>query len=158
MQLLSFDRSNLPQAALVALASVAAAALLGFVLAYWGWVWFAPRPEPRAPVVAEPGSGAPAASLFGIAQKEQGGASPGSSTIKLLGVVAAAPGRRGYAVVQLESREILAVLEGEEISSGLRLAEVAADHVVVERGGTRQTVTWPDKSVAVPAAPMRPTR
>lgn len=159
MQLFSFDRSNLPQTVLVALVTVAAVALLGFVLAYWGWVWFAPRPEPRAPVVAaEPGSSAAAGSLFGVAQKEQGGSAPSASAVRLLGVVAATPGRRGYAVMQLENREIVAVPEGEEISAGLLLTEVAADHVVLDRGGARETVTLPDKGPAVPAAPLRPAR
>ncbi len=160
MQPISFDRSNVPQAALVALVTVAAVAVLGFVLAYWAWVWFAPRAEPRAPMVAHSTSGEAAASLFGTAPKQPSGPAPGRSSVKLLGVVAATPGRRGYAVVQLDAGEIAAVPEGEEVSTGVRLAEVAPDHVILERGAARETVTWPEKGAPpiAPVAPLRPSR
>ena len=36
------------QTAVVSLVALAALALLGLVLAYWTWEWFAPSPEPRA--------------------------------------------------------------------------------------------------------------
>jgi general secretion pathway protein C len=157
---LSLDRSNLPQTAAVAVMTVAALALLGYVLAYWGWVWLAPRPEPRTQAVADAtGSGASAAgTLFGIAQADRSGSAPTQSSIRLLGIVAATPGRRGYAVVQLETKEILAVSQGDDIAPGIRLAEVAVDHVVLERGAIRETLAWPEKSMAPETAPMRLTR
>ena len=158
MQLVSLDRSNLAQTAGVALATVAALVLLGFVVAYWGWAWLAPRPEPRAQVAADKSGGNSAGLLFGVAQLDRSGAAPSGSAIRLLGIVAATPGHRGYAVVQLETKEILAVSEGEDITSGIRLAEVGVDHVILERGAIRETLAWPEKTTAAETAPMRPNR
>jgi len=141
MQLFSLDRSNLPQTAAVALATIAALAVLGLVAAYWTWAWLAPRPELRTQAAAEDG-GAPADALFGNAQQDQVGAAPTGMAIRLIGIVAATEGRLGYAVVQLETKEILAVLEGEEVTPGVRLAQIEIDHVVLERGGIRETLEW----------------
>jgi general secretion pathway protein C len=152
---LSLDRSNLPQTAVVVLATLAALVFIGFVAAYWGWALFAPRSEPRAQVAAEAGNGTSAAGLFGIAQPGLNNAAPTGSAIRLLGIVAATAGRRGYAVVQLESKEILAVPEGGDVAPGIRLAEVGIDHVILERGALRETLAWPDKNAAPESAPMR---
>jgi general secretion pathway protein C len=141
----------------VFLVTLAGLALLSVVLAYWTWVWFAPRAEPRAQ--AEPvqsGSLASAAAMFGTARPEQKTAVPTGIAIRLLGVVAASHNRLGYAVVQLEAKRILAVLEGEEIGPGIRLAEVHPDHVILERSGMRETLAWPKRrTTAAPAAPTR---
>ncbi len=155
MQQISFDRSNSGQTALVALATVAALALLGFVTAYWTWGWLAPRPEARAPGAADMGGGASAGALFGNLQRDRTGAVPVGIAIRLLGIVAAAGGRSGYAVVQLEPRQILAVREGEDVAPGVRIAEVGIDHVILERGGIRETLTWPEKSSSREPPPMR---
>lgn len=151
MRDISLDRSGLAQTAVVSLVTLAALVLLGVVLAYWTWVWFTPRPEPRAQPLADPvGRVASANLLFGTVQRNQNIAAPTGIAIKLLGVMAASGGRRGYAVVQLEARQILAVHEGEDIAPGIRLAEVHADHVILERNGMRETLTWPEKKTAVP--------
>jgi general secretion pathway protein C len=63
-----------------------------------------------------------------------------------MGVVAATAGRRGHAVLRLDAKKTLAVLQGEEIEPGLRLAEVHVDHIVLERNGARETLAWPEKS------------
>lgn len=148
--MISLERSSLAQTAVVSLVTLAALVLLGVVLAYWTWAWLAPRPEPRAQPLADPvGRVASANSLFGSVQRDQNIAAPTGIAIKLLGVVAASGGRRGYAVVQLEARQILAVHEGEDIAPGIRLAEVHADHVILERNGTRETLTWPEKNTSV---------
>jgi general secretion pathway protein C len=158
MQQVSLDRSNLAQTAVVALVTHAALALLGFVAAYWTWSWFAPRPEARAQAAADPGGGASAGVLFGNAQRDRNGAAPTGIAIRLLGIVAATGGRSGYAVVQLEPRQILAVREGEDVAPGIRLAEVGTDHVILERGGTRETLAWPEKSASTEPAPLRANR
>ena len=75
--------------------------------------------------------------------------------MRLLGIVAATPGRRGYAVVQLETKEIMAVSEGDDVAPGVRLAEIAIDHVILERGAHRETLAWPEKSAVPEPAPMR---
>lgn len=151
----------------VVLLTLAAAALLGAVLAYWTWVWFAPRAEPRARAApAQSGSLASAGAIFGNVQRQQAAAAPTGIAIRLLGVVAASGGQRGYAVVQLEAKRILAVLEGDEVDPGVRLAEVHPDHVVLERGGARETLQWPKRTTTAapvsskpaPAAPKRKIR
>ncbi len=154
MQQLSFDRSNFPQTAVVTLVTVAVLVLLAFVAAYWTWTWFAPRPELRAQAAADPGGGASPDALFGKVQRDQNSTAPTGMAIRLLGIVAATEGRLGYAVVQLETKDILAVPEGEDVSPGIRLAEVGFDYVILERGGIRETLAWPDKNPA--AAPPAP--
>jgi general secretion pathway protein C len=123
------------------------------VLAYWTWIWFAPRAEPRAEVaVVESGSLGAAGLVFGRVDRNRNAAAPTGIAIRLLGVVAASGGRRGYAVVQLEAKQILAVLEGEDVTPGLRLAEVHPDHVILDRGGVRETLAWPVKKGSAPAS------
>src|SRR5512141_499294 len=123
MQVLPLGRSGLAQTALVYLLTLAALTLFGWVLAYWTWVWFAPRPEPRAEAAAgEAGNLLSASAVFGRIERNKDGAAPTGIAIKLLGVVAASGGRRGYAVVQLDAKQILAVHEGGDVSPGLRLA------------------------------------
>lgn len=153
MQALSFARPGIAQTVLVSTLSLLSVALLGAVLAYWTWAWFAPRPEPRLePAAAQSGSVASAGAIFGIVPRQQAAAAPTGIAIKLLGVVAASGGRRGYAVVQLEAKEIRAVHEGEDVAPGIRLAEVLADHVILERSGMRETLALPERKGSAPTA------
>jgi general secretion pathway protein C len=152
--LVSLDRLKIQQTAVIAFANVAALAVFGIVAAYWTWGWLAPRPAPRAQAAADTGGGASAAALFGHAQRDQTGSAPTGMAIRLLGIVAATGGRRGYAVMQLEARDILAVPEGNEVAPGITLAKVGIDHVLLERGGIRETLAWPDRSPG--AAPIVP--
>jgi general secretion pathway protein C len=146
----------------VPLITVLALALLSAVLAYWTWTWFAPRPQPRAPAVAEAGTSfAAAAELFGRAQRRGDGPAPTGIAIKLLGVAAAAGKTRGYAIVELEPRNILAVRVGDEVAPGIRLAEVYPDRVILERSGTREMLAWPEPraratQAVAPAPQARP--
>lgn len=158
MQAMTLERSRLAQTALVSALTFAALALLGLVLAYWTWVWLAPRPVPRAPAAVQPTEGLAAApGLFGGAPTGRAVAAPTGIAIRLLGIVAATQGGRGYAAVQLEAKEILAVREGEDIAPGIRLAEVAARHVILERGGIRETLPLPGPAAAPqPAVPPTP--
>lgn len=149
------DHSNLPQTAAVVLVTAAALVLLGFVAAYWTWGMLAPRPAARAQAAADAGGDASAGMLlFGNVKRGGGNAVAASDAIRLLGVVAAAGGRRGYAVVQLDPRQILAVREGEEVVPGVRLAEVGADHVVLDRSGTREKLAWPERGTSTAPAAM----
>lgn len=157
MRQISLEQTDLAQTAAIAMVTVAAVVLLAIVAARWSWTWFAPSPVPRAQSVTAAGSGAPAGTLFGNAGRDGSLGSPvrTANAIKLLGIVAASPGRRGYALVQLEANEQLAVLEGEEIVPGLRLAEIAADHLILERSGTRETLSWPEKNAATQSPVFR---
>jgi general secretion pathway protein C len=155
MQVLPLGRSSLAQTAVVSLLTLAALAVLGLVLAYWTWIWFGPRTEPRAEVVAaETGNIGSASLAFGRVERNKAAAAPTGIAIRLLGIVAASGGRRGYAVVQLEAKQILAVHEGDDVSPGLKLAEVHPDHVILERGGARETLAWPSKKGAASVSPQ----
>ncbi len=157
---ISIDRSNRAQTALVYLIILAALALLGGVLLYWTRLWFIPHPQPnfesgtRADVeAAEDVSGV--SDLFGIAQREQSSiAVPVGPEVRLFGVVAASGHGRGYAILQVDGRETLAVREGENIAPGLQLAEVHAEYIVLERDGMRETLVLQRQNP--PADPARP--
>ena len=125
------------------LATLAAASLLGAVLAYWTWAWLAPAAAPRAPAVAQAVTQASSAhGLFGSAA-----AASSASAVRLTGVVAASEGRRGHAVLRLDGKKTVAILQGEDVEPGLRLAEVHVDHIVLERNGARETLAWPEKGM-----------
>ena len=127
------------------LATLAALALLGLILAYWSWAWLAPTPAPRAPAaVVIAGLTSSAAGLFRTVKVGPGTAAA-SSALRLLGVVAASGGRRGHAVLWLDAKRTVAVLQGEDVEPGLRLAEVHVDHIILERNGVRETLAWPEK-------------
>jgi general secretion pathway protein C len=146
MRQFPLDRENLAQTAVVTLATAAALILLGFVGAYWTWTWFAPAPAASAPAAAVPAGRISAGALFGSVQRDPVSAAPTGIAIRLLGIVAAQGGLPGYAVVELEPRQILAVREGDDVAPGIRLAEVGPDQIILERGGIRETLAWPDKT------------
>lgn len=128
--------------------TVAAMVLLVMVATYWTWEWLSPRQEPRAPGVeiASDHAVTTDSKLFGDLALDRKIALPTGIEIKLLGVVSATPGRSGYALIQLDPKKILAIREGEDIAPGIRLAEVAADHLTIERRGARETLGWPIKN------------
>lgn len=155
---ISNRRSNLAQTALVSALGLAALSLLGLVLAYWTWAWLGPRPAPRLESSAEsPGPIAAAGDLFGRAPPRDGGDAQTGLSIRLLGVVAATAGRPGYAVMQLDAKQSLAVREGEIVTPGVRLDKVYPDHVTLERSGTRETLAWPARGKAA-LSPVPGTR
>ena len=139
-------RTDAAQTALVYLTSFIALALLAAILAYWTRTLFIAPPKPAGePETAVTGNAAPAGELFGFAQPLAPLAAAAGPDISLSGVAAASGGGRGYAIVQLDGKEILAVPEGGNIASDVRLAEVHPDHVVVERNGAREILVWPEK-------------
>jgi general secretion pathway protein C len=153
MQTISLERSNLVRTTIVSLVTLAAVTLLSMVLAHWTWEWFAPRREPHSPLPDRSGLQVNAAyGLFGNAQRNPDGAAPTGIAIRLLGIVAATEGQRGYALMQLEAKEMIAVREGDNIAPGIRLAKVDTDHIILERGGARETLAWPQKGLATPFA------
>ena len=144
---LSFDRTAFVQAAVVTVVTVAALGLLGFVGAYRTWQWFAPRAEPSQQSQPEPASQPVAAlGLFGSVPREANVSIPTGTAIRLLGVVAAVEGREAFAIVVLDGKQIVAARKGSEIAPGLMLADVAADHVELERNGARESLAWPEKA------------
>lgn len=129
------------------LATLAALTLLSVVLAYWSWAWLAPPAVPRAPAaVVSSGSASAAAGLFRDVKSGPGVTAAGPSTIRLVGIVAPSGGRRsGQAVLRLDGKKTVAVLQGQDVEPGLRLAEVHVDHIILERNGARETLAWPEK-------------
>lgn len=155
MPRISFDRSELLQTSAVIVSTLVALALLAWVLAYWSWLWLLPRPQPRGddtPLAVA--SGASPAALFGVAPRTAGAPPATGLALRLQGVVAAEQNARGYAVLQIDAKRVVAVLAGDEVAPGVRLAEVHADHVILERGGLRETLAWPPKAVNAPPAPV----
>jgi general secretion pathway protein C len=131
----------------VLLLNLAAVVGLALALAYWTWIWFAPRAEIAATDTVQTSVSTGAAyALFGEAQTTGVPTATGIA-IRLLGIVAATAGQDGYAVVQLDSKKILAVRAGQELAPGIRLLEVGADHLLLERGGARETLSWPVSDV-----------
>ena len=51
--------------------------------------------------------------------------------------------------MRLDAQRTVVVREGGDIEPGVRLVEVHADHVVLERSGQRETLAWPELSKAV---------
>lgn len=138
--------------------TVAAVALFALTAAYWTWQWLTPRSAPRAPAVpVEIRHVTSAAGLFGTALLETGSAASAGIEIRLLGVMAATAGKNGYAVLRIEPRQIITVREGRDIVPGIQLAEVAIDHVILQRDGIRQTLSWPitSKTAELPLPRIR---
>jgi general secretion pathway protein C len=155
MRAILTDPSSFMRTATASVVTVAALALLGLVLAYWTWAWLAPRPESRVRAAEQPGGQIEAAyGLFGNAQQDRDRISTGGA-VKLLGVVADPRTRSGYAVLRLDAKRTVAVREGGEIESGMRLIEVRADHVVLERNGQRETLAWPEHGKALVSGATR---
>lgn len=150
--------NDLPvQTLLVSTLTTAALAVLCVVAASWFWLWLAPAPEAPA-AVASPtvlsleaaygAFGGERGDLHGSGQTGDAvntGAAPAATglAIRLLGIVAAEGDGEDYAVVELEPGTIIAIRAGEDFAPGVHLTEVGNDHLVLERGGVRETLTWP---------------
>ena len=126
------------------LATAIGAVLLAFVIATWGWRWFAPPSPP--PVAASLGSenwvaAIVAAPLFGrVAAPAKAAAEAPAALLgdtRLLGVFAEKEGT-GYALFRVGTRGAVLVQAGQDISQDLKLLEVRPEGVRVrERGETR---------------------
>jgi hypothetical protein len=120
------------------------AIILGFLLAKWIWLLFAPAPVYTA-ALPERSAGTEAGQLFGIVvnteNTTQGVALP---NVQLLGVFAASNYRTGFAILKIDNAQ-KGVAEGEEVSPGTRLLSVRTDHVLLERGGVQQRVNLENK-------------
>ena len=137
-------RSRFAQTAIVDTSMTLALGLLGLVLAYWTWAWFAPAPLPRAMQVSEPpGRLAAAGDLFGRGQPGAPLQSPTALAVKLLGVIAGQPQGSGYALLQLDAKDTRVVHAGGELAPGIRVESVLPQQVILQREGSRETLAWP---------------
>lgn len=122
------------------------ALILGVVLAKWFWIFLAPQSTFTASV-ADPSMGHEEGRIFGVAQTaepaNQGAALP---NVQLLGVFTASSGKRGFAVMKIDTKNQIGVAEGEEAAPGTKLVEVHADYVILERSGMKHRVDMVNKS------------
>lgn len=152
MRVGSIDRSAPLQTTFVSLLNALALACLAAVLAYWTWRGMVPAPGPSTgPTPTAAAGGGRAGNLFGTVAANPIDAVTTAVGIRLLGVVAAADGYAGYAVLQMDGRPIVAARAGSELAPGLRLAEVHPRKVVLERLGVRESLVLP-----APPAPIAP--
>ncbi len=137
-----------------------ALAILCWVLARWTWVLLAPASPAAPPATTAPIDVQAAldevlrARLFsGPPAGEPRPATTPQRDLQLAGILATAPRGGGWAVLQLGSKQQVAVA-GSEISPDLVLDQVFADHVVVRRRGNRERIDLArHAAVPSPAAP-----
>jgi general secretion pathway protein C len=122
------------------------------LLAKHAWVLFAPaeRAVPTTSLSAEP---AQAGQLFGEISKQDATAS--LNGIRPIGIFAHP--KHGFAVMMTDRGQV-GVGQGSEVAPGIRLVETHADHVVLERNGTRHRVDLDKAPVAsgISPAPASP--
>ncbi len=115
--------------------------VLGLQLAWWGWHFFAP-PHSVAPVSATNASNddlSLARRLFGNETTATVEPANTASEIRLKGVFAVEGKTLSAAVVNLGAKDQV-VHQGEEISKGIKLTEVNADHIIISRNGVREQI------------------
>ena len=153
---------------LATVATLAAAALLAVVVAYWGTKAFAPAPvhiapaPPADPVATILASGllhGPASPPAAEPRKEDASLAPGDT--RLLGVFAERDGR-GYALFRLPSGPKL-VAQGQSIAQGATLVAVRPDGITVRDAGGERRVALrgeppPKAAPAVATAAAKPVR
>ena len=154
---MSYTRLRRVQSAMATISNVGALSLLGVVLAYWSWVWWAPTPLPPAMAVAEPGTRlAAAGTLFG----EDAGAEhpdvPTGLAVSLLGVVATEPAGSGFALLKLGAKDSRVVRAGSLLAPGIRVEKVLPQKVTLERNGVRETLAWPHPAPASNRSGVKP--
>ena len=111
--------------------------VLAAQLAYWTWRFAAP-PEVQARAAAAPADVDLdlVARLFGAHHA----ATASGAALRLKGVVAPTPGTTAAAIFAGPAGKDIAVLPGGEAASGVKLAEVYPDYVIVTRAGVRERI------------------
>jgi general secretion pathway protein C len=136
-------------------AVVALVLLLAWQLAYWTWRFAAPvTNDSRGAAVDRAVDLDIAARLFG---GQRTGSSAGSAALpglKLKGVVAPTPGTVAAAIFARPGARDLAVFLDGEVQSGVKLAEVHPDHVIVTRAGARERIDLETARSAQSSAPQ----
>jgi type II secretory pathway component PulC len=132
------------------LTSLALVVVLAWQLAGWGWRLFAPASPSIEAVAVQPVDRSLARTLLG----DPGAAEPAASNtaattsgIRLKGVFAVDGKTLSAAIVNIGGRD-LSVRNGEAISEGVKLVEVAPGQIVVSRGGVRETIPMERMSAA----------
>jgi general secretion pathway protein C len=113
------------------------ALVLGALLAKWSWILLK-SPSTVAALVPDHAVSENSGRLFGAATAESTAAA--MPNVKLIGVFAPESGRSGFAVLKLDEQRQIGAAVGENVAPGVKLLEVHADHVVLERSGAQQRV------------------
>ncbi|MBC7622976.1 MAG: hypothetical protein H7232_06300 [Aeromicrobium sp.] len=122
--------------------SLALVVALAFQLAWWGWHFFAPKPQLSEAMAPPPVDRSLARTLMGdpgAVETASTGASASTSGIRLKGVFAVDGKTISAAIVNTGGRD-MSVRVGEAIGEGIQLVEVSATQIVVSRGGVRETI------------------
>ena len=139
-----------PRSPLGTLVLVALVLVLAWQLAYWTWVFVAPPEARGSREEAGDVDFAAVARLFGAAPPAGAGAPAlAASSLKLKGVVAPTPGTAASAIFSTGSGRDVSVFIEREVTPGVKLAEVHADHVIVSRGGVPERI---DLDLRAPAS------
>jgi general secretion pathway protein C len=147
MAALPSSESNAIGTALV----VALVLVLATQLAWWTWRFVAADLR----IASSRGTSAvdldAVARMLGATHAPLAGAS--SSSLHLKGVIAPTPGSVAAAIFGVTNGRDVAVLPGNEIVSGVKLAEVHPDYVIVTRAGVRERIDLDVHQAKVATAP-----
>ncbi len=120
------------------IAIVALTLVLAFQLAHWTWVFVAPPEISKTPDADAGVDLAAIAKLFGASLPASTNAS--TAGLRLKGVVAPDEGPIASAIFSTGGGKDIAVFVDREISPGVTLVEVKADHVIVSRNGVNERI------------------
>lgn len=157
--------------AVARLALLVSVALLGGVIAYWTIQFSAPRVAARPAVVipstADAARAVVSRHLFGKVERTAiaSAAAPfaESTAVQVLGVASSGPSGGGFAVISLDGKAPISVIDGQEFAPGHRLTKVTAKGIEYERGGIayhaplRTKPATKSNSPAPPAAVLPPS-
>lgn len=131
------------------------ALVLGTLLARWSWILLG---SPATVTAIVPGHGVSenAGKLFGVATPLSAATAAAVPNVKLIGVFATQSGQSGFAVLKLDEQRQVGAVVGENVAPGVKLLQVHADRVVLERAGVQQKVEMVNSGVtATGLVPVR---
>ncbi len=146
--------ANKITSSLIHIAMLAVVCAIG---AYWGVRILTPQPTAAPPPLAAPPPRSPdptlAARMFGLVQQAQARV---ATNIQVAGIFAA--GEQSAAVLTIDGKPPRVFVLGQEVTAGNRLAEVTAEHVVLETQGGRQELRVPPPRPVASLANGAPAR
>lgn len=139
------------------------ASLLVFagVIAHWV-VGLATPPSAARPAVSPLSAGEAARAvssrhLFGVADKAapvgNAAVTDEAGSVRLLGVASSGPQGGGFAIVSLDGKAAVAVVQGQEIAPGMRLEKVSASEIEYRRGGQLRRLALTERKPVGSSAP-----
>ena len=117
------------------------AGAIAWLFAYWFWqISFRPVPPPAVVQESHPETLAQqvrSKHLFGLGEglAVAMAAAPNAIRMTLVGIVSAASGKKGVAVILVDGKKAVTARVGEEIAPGLVLSRVARDQVELTQDG-----------------------